>query len=254
MSKSKPTPYRLQSNEAILDNADRKYILRVRDLPVEDRPREKLLECGISALNTAELLAVVLNTGTTKEEIMSMTHRIVKEYGEQIITSETEPRVIAKNFDLPIGKACQIAACFELGRRFFKKSSNGQSVVHTAKQVFEYLKDMGDLTKEHLRGLYLNSHYRVIHDEVISIGSLTANIVHPREVFRPALEYSAAAVIIAHNHPSGGVKPTDSDIEITKQLVESGRILGIDLLDHVIIGKNKFASLALAADLKNYFN
>jgi len=97
------------------------------------------------------------------------------------------------------------------------------------------------LTK--VRGLYLNSRYRLIHDEVISVGSLTANIVHPREVFRPALEYSAVAVIIAHNHPSGSVKPTEEDVEITKQLVKAGKILGVDLLDHIIIAKNKFTSI-----------
>ena len=102
---------------------------------------------------------------------------------------------------------------------------------------------MGDLSKEHLRGVYLNSHYRVIHDEVISVGSLTANIVHPREVFRPAIEHAAAAFIIAHNHPSGNIKPTISDIEITDQLIKSGKILGIELLDHVIIGKNKYFSI-----------
>ena len=102
---------------------------------------------------------------------------------------------------------------------------------------------MRDLPKEHLRGIYLNSRHQVIHDEIISIGSLTANIVHPREVFRPALEYSAVAVILAHNHPSGTVKPTASDIAITTQLIAAGRILGIDLLDHIVITKNRFTSI-----------
>ena len=102
---------------------------------------------------------------------------------------------------------------------------------------------MRDLPKEHLRGLYLDNHYRLIHDEVISIGSLTSNIIHPREVFRPALEYSASAVILAHNHPSGIPKPSESDMAITLQIVEAGKILGIGLLDHVIITKTKFGSI-----------
>lgn len=102
---------------------------------------------------------------------------------------------------------------------------------------------MRDLPKEHLRGLYLDSHYRLIHDEVISIGSLTSNIIHPREVFRPALEYSASAVILAHNHPSGVPKPSEADLAITRQIVEAGKILGISLLDHVIVTKAKFESI-----------
>jgi DNA repair protein RadC len=102
---------------------------------------------------------------------------------------------------------------------------------------------MRDLPKEHLRGLYLDTHYQLIHDEVISIGSLTSNIIHPREVFRPALEYSASAVILAHNHPSGVAKPSEADILITRQIVEAGKILGISLLDHVIVTKTKFESV-----------
>jgi DNA repair protein RadC len=102
---------------------------------------------------------------------------------------------------------------------------------------------MRDLPKEHLRGLYLDSHYQLIHDELISIGTLTSNIVHPREVFRPALEYSAAALILAHNHPSGIAKPSEADLAITAQIIEAGKVLGIGLLDHVIIAKNKYQSV-----------
>jgi len=235
----------MQTNESFLDNADKKYILRVRDLPEENRPREKLIECGPGILSSAELLAVVLNTGTTKEEILVMSNRLLQEYGSKLVTFNTNPKALAEEFKIPLVKACQIVACFELGRRFFQQPGGGQIIIRTAKQAHNYLKDMGSLTKEHLRGIYLNSHYRVIHDEVISVGSLTANIVHPREVFKPAIAHSAAAVIVAHNHPSGTVKPTTSDIEITKQLVEAGKILGIDLLDHIIIGKNSFVSISL---------
>ena len=102
---------------------------------------------------------------------------------------------------------------------------------------------MGNLNKEQFRGLYLNTHYQLIHDEVISIGTLDASLVQAREVFRPALEYSAAAIIIAHNHPSGVLKATKADVEITNKLIEAGRILDIEVLDHLIIGKNKFASI-----------
>ena len=235
--------YSLHGNNLVIDNQNKKYVLKIRELPENEKPREKLLECGPEALSAPELLAVVLNVGTKKEEIMAMASRVVKEYGEKSVASQTCAKTMSDDLGIPLIKACQIVACFELGRRFFTDSRNGPVVIRTAKQAFEYLKDMRDLPKEQLRGIYLNSRHRVIHDEVISVGSLTANIVHPREVFRPALMYSAVAVIVAHNHPSGSIKPTKSDLEITEQLVAAGKILGVDLIDHIIIAGNKFASV-----------
>ena len=172
-----------------------------------------------------------------------MSNRILKEYGENGLASQTDPKILEKDFGIPLVKACQIVACFELGRRFFQKNKNGLVTVRTAKQAFEYFKQMGFLPKEQFRGIYLDSRYRVIHDEIISVGSLTANIVHPREVFKPAIEHLAVAIVVAHNHPSGSLKPTSSDIELTKQLAKAGNILGIELLDHLIVAKNKFASI-----------
>ena len=105
---------------------------------------------------------------------------------------------------------------------------------------------MHELTKEHLRGIYLNNHHRVVHDEVLSMGTLDANLIHPREVFKPAVEYGASAVILVHNHPSGVVTPSVSDIDITKQLVDAGRIMGVSLIDHVIVGGGKYASVPVS--------
>lgn len=235
--------YTFKENDFILGDENKKYVLKIKDLADEDRPRERLIKHGPSVLSTQELLAIVLAVGTKKEEVFTMSSRILKEYGEKNIVNQINPKTLEKEFNIPLTKACQIVACFELGKRFFKEKPGRQIVIRTAKQAYNYLKDMRDLPKEQLRGLYLNSRYRLIHDEVISVGSLTANIVHPREVFRPALEYSAVAIIIAHNHPSGSAKPTKVDIEITKQLVEAGKILGLDLLDHIIIAKNKFISI-----------
>lgn len=237
--------YSICDNDFILDQ-DRKYVLRVKDLPEDEKPRERLTKHGPDILSVHELLAIVLNVGTKKEEILAMTSRIIKEYGEKNLINEKSPLAMEKNLGIPLAKACQIIACFELGRRFFQKNNGGAVVIRTAKHAYDYLKDMRELPKEHLRGLYLNSRYRLVHDEVISIGSLTANIIHPREVFKPAIEYTAAAVIIAHNHPSGDIKPSSSDIAITNQLVEAGRIIGIELLDHIIIAKSKFASIPIS--------
>jgi len=235
--------YTLTHNEKILDNPGKRYHLKIRDLPQEEKPREKILKHGVSVLSVSELLAVVLNTGTKKEGILEMSERIIKGYGEGGIMSEKNPVSLSNNFNIPLTKAVQIIACAELGRRFFQKNDFSAPVVRTAREVYEYVKDMQSLSKEHLRGIYLNAHYKVIHDEVISIGTVDANIIHPREVFKPAVEHSAVALILVHNHPSGDTMASEADIAVTEQLVKAGKVLGIDLIDHVIVTKHSFASV-----------
>ncbi|MFZ4631955.1 MAG: RadC family protein [Patescibacteria group bacterium] len=236
-------PYKISDHNFVLNHGKQYKILAVRDMPDDEKPREKMVQNGAGALNSVELLSIILGVGTKKEEVYSMASRLIREYGEKGIAYQKDPTIIEKDLKIPLVKACQIVACFELGRRFYQKKPGGSITIRTAKQAYEYLKDMGTLNKEQFRGLYLNTHYQLIHDEVISIGTLDASLVQPREVFRPALEYSAAALIIAHNHPSGVVKATKADVEITNKLIEAGRILDIEVLDHLIIGKNKFASI-----------
>jgi DNA repair protein RadC len=242
-TKNKNTPYTLSETNLFLDGGAREYVLKVRDLPAESKPREKLISSGPDSLSLPELLAIILNTGNQNEDVMEMSSRIIREYGEKSIIAEKNPEKLSVDLNIPIVKACQVVACGELGRRFFEKNSQGFAVIRTAKDVYDYLRDMHNLPKEHLRGIYLNSHNRIIHDEVISIGTINTNIVHPREVFRPAIEYSAAAVILAHNHPSNVATPSAQDIEITDQLVRAGKILGINVLDHVIITKDTYVSI-----------
>jgi DNA repair protein RadC len=237
--------YTLQNTDLLMSTGlpARQYSLKLRDLPVEDKPREKLLKNGVESLNLQELLAIVLNTGSKKEDVLAMSHKIVREYGNSALTGQVDAEIMAQELDIPLGKACQIVACSEIGKRLYKKNDLGLSVIRTAKDVYDFLVDMRTLPKEQLRGLYLDTHNRVIHQEIISIGTINSNITHPREVFRPALEYSAAAVILAHNHPSGVVTPSTSDVQITKQIIEAGKILGISLMDHVIITKDGFVSI-----------
>lgn len=236
--------YAIHSNALFLDGTfSRGQIYTIKDLPPDQKPREKLISQGPDALTIRELLIVLLNVGTAKEEVAEMANRIIRDYGEKSILSEKNPEKLAKELDIPLGKACQIVATGELGRRFYDRSQNGFVSIRNANDVFEYLQDMRNLPKEHLRGLYLNSHNRIIRDEVISIGTINANMIHPREVFRPAIESNAAALILAHNHPSGEAVPSEADIEITTQLIEAGKIMGIALLDHVIITKDSFASV-----------
>ncbi len=235
--------YKISDHNFVLNHGKKYKIQAVRDLPDEEKPREKLIQNGAGALSSIELLAIILGVGTKKEEVFSMANRLIREYGEKGIAYQKDPKIIEKDLKIPIVKACQIVACFELGRRFYQKKPGGSITIRTAKQAHDYLKDMGSLNKEQFRGLYLNTHYQLIHDEVISIGTLDASLVQPREVFRPALEYSAAALIIAHNHPSGILKASKADVEITNKLTAAGEILDIEVLDHLIIGKNRFASI-----------
>ena len=235
--------YAIRDNALILDRPMREYVLTIKDLPPEGKPREKLISSGPEALSLRELLAIVLSTGTIKEGVLEMTGRVIRDYGEKSILAERNAQKLAKDLDIPIVKACQIVACGELGRRVYEKTESGFTTIRTAQDVFDYLQDMRNLPKEHLRGLYLNGHNRILKDEVISIGTVNSNMIHPREVFRPAIECNAAAIVLAHNHPSGEATPSDEDIEITKQLVQVGKILGITVLDHVIITKGSFSSV-----------
>jgi len=235
-------PYELVDTDVITGEGETRYVLRVRDLPVEDKPREKLLQLGPGELSHAELVAVLLGVGTRKEEVLTMANRIIREYGERAIISEKDPARLAGTLDIPLAKACQIVASYELGRRAYQNKAGKPVFLRTAAQAFEHLGGMAHLQKEQLRGLYLNSRFQLVHEEIISIGSLTANIVHPREVFQPALEHGAAAVIVAHNHPSGSLEPTAADREVTSQLVQAGRVLGIELLDHLVVAGDEYRS------------
>ena len=235
----------MRETDLFLDtnSLEKDYVLRVRDLPQDDKPREKLLAQGLAVLSIQELLIVILSTGTKKEGILEMASRIIRQYGERSIISEKDPHKLARELGIPLVKACQVVAIGELGRRFYEKNTTGFSIIRNAKDVYDHMQDMRGLSKEQLRGLYLNSHNQVIHDEIISIGTINSNIVHPREIFRPAIEYNAVAVVLAHNHPSNMAAASAEDIEITQQIIQAGKILGIHLLDHVIIARDTFSSI-----------
>lgn len=235
------TQYSMVDHDRVID--DVRYVLRVRDMHIDDKPREKLARHGPSVLSMAELVAVLWGVGTRKEDVLEMSRRVLKEYGERAILYETNPIKLAEALDIPKNKAQQLIAGLELGRRYFDKRGERPVFVRTSRQAWVYLSDMGILNKEQLRGLYLNSRYQLVHEETISVGSLTSNIVHPREVFQPAIERGAVAVIIAHNHPSGDTQPTVADKEVTDQLRAGGAILGIELLDHLIITRDTYVSL-----------
>lgn len=238
------TGYTMTDNDLVFTDAGHQYVLRVRDMDEDDRPRERMLQNGPAALSVSELVAVLWGVGSRKEDVLAMARRALREYGEKAIANELSPQRLSQTADIPLTKACQIVAGLELGRRFYARHASGQPAhVRNAKQAYQHLRDIGRSQKEQLRGLYLNSRYQVVHDEVISVGSLTSNVVHPREVFQPAIERGAVAIILAHNHPSGSLEPTAADIHITEQLIAAGKVLGIELLDHLIVTRSKHVSI-----------
>lgn len=213
----------------------------IKDLPRIERPREKLEKYGPSKLKDAELLAVLLRTGSYGQNVLQVARKILRKFPEDKL-SKTSVKELKESFGIGAVKACEIVACFELGRRFLKgKKAN---LVLGPQQVWQELKEIRAAKKEHLVVFYLDVRRQEIKKEIISIGSLTGNVIHPREVFESAIRCNAAQIVIAHNHPSGDPEPSEHDLQITERLLVAGEILGIDLLDHVIVTAKKWHSLA----------
>jgi DNA repair protein RadC len=212
---------------------------KIKDIPKIERPREKLIQYGPGRLSNSELLAIILRSGKKGENVIDFANKILKKYTAEHLPNL--PYEVLKRFSgLGPAKACEIIACFELGKRLLKGKIAGLYL--KPEDVFKELKDIRDHKKEHFVTFYLDSRNQEIKREIISVGSLNANLVHPREVFEPAVKHLAAQVILAHNHPSGDPEPSEDDLEINKRLVEAGKILGIEIIDHIIVAKNGFLS------------
>jgi DNA repair protein RadC len=211
----------------------------IKELPKVERPREKLMQYGPEKLSNSELLAIILRSGTKEENVIELANKILKRFSANELPNLTYNDL--KDYPgLGPAKACEIVACFELGKRLLKDKK--AEIYLTPKDVWEELKDLRDHKKEHFVIFYLDSRNQEIKREIISVGSLNASLVHPREVFEPAVRNLAAQVILAHNHPSGDPEPSEEDLEMTKRLVEAGKILRIEIVDHFIINKTGFLS------------
>ena len=216
----------------------------LRDVPMEERPRERMMKYGAHALSNAELLAILLRTGTYSENAVGLAMKLLKEIGglRQLVDRSTEELMSIKG--IGPAKALQLQAGIELGRRIARSAMEDRVVIRHPRDVAELLaEELRYLKKEHFVCLFLNTKNHVIGRETLSIGSLNASIVHPREVFLAAIKRSSASLICVHNHPSGDPSPSPEDIEITRRLSEAGEIIGIEVLDHVIIGDRDYVSL-----------
>jgi DNA repair protein RadC len=204
-----------------------------------EQPREKLQKYGIGRLSDAELFAILLRTGPQGSGVLELAKNILKKFPQNKL-AQASYQELRNIRGIGPAKACEIVACFELGRRLLKDK---QSVlVLSARQVWEQLADIRNSKKEHFVVFFLNIQNQVIEREIVSIGILNSSLTHPREVFEPAVKHSAAHVLLAHNHPSGSLEPSDEDIRVTKRLVDSGRVLGIEVIDHVIVTKGGYVS------------
>ncbi len=213
----------------------------IRDLPAVDRPREKLIARGASLLYLEELVAILLGSGTHGRSVLGLARTILEGQGRDTLASVT-PEELLRLPGIGPAKAARLVAAIELGRRLFMPERGGV-VVKSPNDVYELTRgEAAGARKEKFLALYLDTAHRVIHWEKVSLGTLDTSLVHPREVFHPAVERTAAAVVVVHNHPSGETNPSQEDVELTRRLLEAGRIMGIELLDHVIVSDEGFFS------------
>lgn len=216
---------------------------KLLDLPESDRPRERLIKHGAENLSSAELLAIILRTGTKKSNVLNLASALLKECNLKQLSQVSLPELMSLQ-GVKKAKACTLLACFEIAKRVASFSDAPKPKIKTSSDVYALVSPrLCNLKKECFIALYLDTKNQLLREDTVSIGSLSANIVHPREVFKSAILESAAAVILAHNHPSGDATPSGDDIELTKRLLNAGEIIGIKVLDHVVVGDGQFISL-----------
>jgi len=215
--------------------------MKLKELPKIERPREKLIAKGPQNLKDEELLAILLGTGIEGKNVIEVAKQILNRYSKKRLLKLTYSD-LSKIKGIGPAKACTILAATELVKRALKIGEATLPIIQSTKDVIAQAVYMRDKTREHLMGIYLNARNEMVYKKPIFIGTLNANLVHPREIFNEALKQNAASVILVHNHPSGDAEPSEADLEITKRILEAGKIMGIDVLDHVIVTKNKVFS------------
>lgn len=212
----------------------------IADMPRIERPREKMLIYGPEKLSDIQLLSVIIGTGTRELGVIDLAKSLINNFGLNNMATATCEE-LSMYHGLGPARACKIAAAFELSKRALgNKKTN---IYLKPKDIWEQMWDIRAAHKEHFVTFYLDTRNQEIKREITSIGTINLSLVHPREVFEPAVRNFAASIIIAHNHPSGSLEPSDEDINITSRLCQAGKILGINVLDHIIVSKESFISM-----------
>jgi len=223
----------------------------IHDLPKIERPREKMISKGPENLKDEELLAILLRTGREGKNVLELAKQILRKYSKKrIFKMQYEDLIKIKGINS--AKACTILAATELIKRALEVGEETIPVIKSIKDVAAQFSYLRDKTREHLAVLYLNARNEMVFKKHLFVGTLNANLAHPREIFEHALLQNAASVILVHNHPSGDPEPSKDDLEITKRIVEAGKIMGIDVLDHIIITKTKIFSFKEKKLIQNY--
>lgn len=218
--------------------------MKIKDVHIADRPRERFLRQGPGSLSNQELVAILLRTGTKEESVLALANRILHKFERLQGLREATLEEITTIKGIGEAKAIQLLATIELAKRFNQKEYDSKFAIRSPEDAAKLLMpEMSSLNQEHFVVLFLNTKNQVIHKQTIFIGSLNASIVHPREIFREAVKRSAACIICAHNHPSGVTTPSNEDVEVTNRLEQAGYIMGIELVDHLIIGDHTFLSM-----------
>ncbi|MFZ5631801.1 MAG: RadC family protein [Bacillota bacterium] len=215
----------------------------MKDMPADQRPRERLIREGSRALSDPELMAILLRTGSSDKTAVELATEVLIRFSglKNLVQAGVEELSSIKG--IGPAKAAQLKAAFEMGRRVASISESDRPAVKGPEDAaLMVMEEMRHLDREHFCALLLNTKHQVVAKETISIGTLNSSLVHPRELFKTAIKRSASAIILVHNHPSGDPSPSREDREITQRLRDAGSIIGIEVLDHIIIGDNKFIS------------
>jgi DNA repair protein RadC len=229
---------------AIATQPPTRYHTRIREIPADDRPRERLIEYGADSLALSELLAVLLRTGTEKYSAIGLAEHLLARFDNIRGVAGATIEEMSQVHGIGPAKAAQIKAAIEFGRRLIAASPEERPKIRSPRDVYNLLgPNMRDEKREHFQALLLDTKNGVMRTKTVSVGDLSSSIVHPREVFVEAIRHGAASLIVAHNHPSGDPAPSPEDIAVTRRLAEAGELLGIELLDHIILGDDRWSSL-----------
>ncbi|MEK6827854.1 MAG: DNA repair protein RadC [Nanoarchaeota archaeon] len=216
--------------------------MRIKEIAIEQRPRERLRRDGADKLSDAELLALLIQHGSKGESAVDLSNRLISTFEIDKLNSLSLQELM-KIKGIGLAKASKLIAAFELSKRVSSGKICEKIVKNPSDIALHYMEKLKDLKKEHFIAVFLDSKNKIIKDEVISIGTLNSSLVHPREVFKEAIKCSANSIILVHNHPSGSVEASDEDYRVNKVLIEAGELVGIKVLDHLIVGDGKWKNI-----------
>lgn len=219
-------------------------IYHIHNIPEDDRPRERLLKHGADAISTAELIAIILGSGMKGMPVLQLAQQVIARFGSLEKLAEATIQEICEIKGMGQAKAIQLLAAINLGMRASRTTAILKEKILNPRQAYLLIKDkIKNEKKEHIVVVLLDAKGCVIHTQTVAIGTLTKSLVHPREIFNPAIRHNAASIILAHNHPSGDPTPSLEDLETTEQLIAAGQLIGIAINDHLIIGDNTYISI-----------